>query len=83
MANKKNTWDFVVEHYPNYYSSNEIARSNDLEKLIHGEQEDGDSASKLLQDEYGGDDNNPHISIDRNELLVKIYEKAIENYLLL
>ncbi len=81
MKTEKNAWDFVIEYYPNYSSSNEIAHSDDLEKLKHDDYEDGDDASKLLYREYNGDINNPQIETDLNELLVQIYEKAIENYL--
>ena len=80
MANTKTVWDFVEEHYPNYYSSDDIALSDDLSKLVNGEQQSGDDADKMLQKEYGGDSNNPQILIDHNELLVKIYEESIENF---
>ncbi len=82
MANdKKTAWDFVEKYYPNYYSSDEIARNDDLSKLVNGEQNSGDDASKILEDEYGDDENNPQIQIDFNESLVRIYERAIENFL--
>lgn len=76
----KTAWDFVEQHYPNYDSSDEIAHNEDLCKLVNGEQQQGDAASKILDEEYGGDDKNPHIQIDFNESLVRIYEAAIENY---
>ena len=78
-TNKKRAWEFVYIYHPNY-SSKDIARSKDLAKLVNGEYEWGDNACKILELEYGGDDSNPHILIDHNELLVKIYEAAIEGY---
>ncbi|WP_165852717.1 hypothetical protein, partial [Enterobacter roggenkampii] len=54
--------------------------SDDLCKLVNGEQQNGDCASQLLKDEYNGDESNPGILIDHNEILVRIYEKAIENF---
>lgn len=83
MSKKKETktvWDFVEENYPGYHSSEDIAKSDDLHKLVNEEQEDGDDATFLLDKEYKGDVRNPHILIDHNELLVQIYEKAIENF---
>ena len=76
----KSAWDFVEENYPNYHSSQEIAKNDDLHKLANGEQEDGDSADRLLRDEYGGNEDNAHIQLDLNESLVRIYELSIENF---
>lgn len=73
-------WNFVMEYYPNYSSSDEIARNDDLQKLLDEEQEEGDSADRLLKKEYNGDVNNAHIQLDFNESLVRIYETAIENF---
>ena len=63
MSSMKTAWEFVEEYYLNYYSSNEIAHNDDLSKLVNGQQEDGDRASKILTEEYGGDVNNPKILI--------------------
>lgn len=88
MANKKlnnlrldkTAWNFVEENYPNYHTSQEIAYNDDLSKLVNGENNNGDDSSKLLDKEYGGDERNPHIQIDFNESLVRIYELSIENF---
>jgi hypothetical protein len=34
MTNLKTVWDFVEEYFPNYSSSDEILRNNDLSKAI-------------------------------------------------
>lgn len=34
MANIKTVWNFVEEYFPNYYSSDEILRNNDLSNAI-------------------------------------------------
>jgi len=83
MAQLKTAWDFVEAHYPNYHSSNEIAHSDDLAKLIDDDYTDDehDHAANLLRIEYGGDVKNPKIQADYNEVMVNIYEKAIENFL--
>lgn len=83
MAKKKATktaWDFVEENYPNYSTSVEIATNNDLHKLVNEEQEEGDSADKLLHEKYDGDVYSGHIQLDLNESLVRIYELSIENF---
>lgn len=76
----RTAWEFVEEHYPNYSSSDQIALSDDLSKLVNGEQQKGDDASKMLKDDYGNNSKNPRILIDHNELLVRIYEESIENF---
>ena len=34
MENLKTVWNFVEEYFPNYYSSDEILRNNDLSQAI-------------------------------------------------
>jgi len=77
----KSVWDFVEAFYPNYYSSDEIARNDDLQKLSDEEHQDGDDADKLLDKEYEGDINNGWIEIDLTESNAKIFKKAIEGYI--
>ena len=78
MANES-AWDFVVKYYPNYYSSNDIARADDLQKLLDGEV--NGCAEKILNEEYDGDIDNPQIQIDYTALHHDIYIVAIEEYL--
>lgn len=73
-------WDFVVEHYPNYYSDEKIALNNDLIKILNQENEDGDSASILFTEKYK--ENYNLVKEDHDGLLVIIYETAIKNFIL-
>jgi len=73
------SWDFVEKYYPNYTSSDEISLADDLSKLTHGEI-NGD-AETMLNEEYGGDINNPKIQADYDRIHVEIYETAIENFI--
>ena len=36
------TWDFVEKYYPDYYQSEEITLSDDLEKILKEEWEEGE-----------------------------------------
>jgi len=72
---------FIEEYYPNYHNSDEIARLNDLDKLLDEEYNDGDSAYELLVSDYGNNINNPKILADQRELLIQIYDAAAENFL--
>lgn len=60
-----NPWNFVEKHYPDYYSSQEIAHNNDLSKEIEDAKK---SPSLILIEDY-------------NRSCKAIYEKAIENYI--
>lgn len=40
MKNVKNVWEFVEKYFPNYSSSDEILRNNDLIKAIEQGEED-------------------------------------------
>jgi len=79
-----NAWDFVAKYYPNYYSSDDIAHNDDLEKLHFEEYEEGDCAHRLLIKEYGGEFNEESHKLIKRDLDASyrdIYERAIENYL--
>lgn len=81
MAQMTSAWDFVEKYYPNYEGSPVIALIGDLDKLVDIEYEDGDSAHKLLIDEYNGNINNPKIRIDHSHWMAYIYETAIEQFI--
>ncbi len=70
-------WEFVEKYYPNYSSCDDIARNEDLYRLIHKEQEEGDDADTLLQAEYNGDLNSGRIIIDYHNSLREIYARTI------
>ena len=76
------TQDFIEEYFPNYSSSQAITDLNDLQKLIDNEYEQGDCAHSLLTDVYMDNIDNPRIREDYSELLIRVYEKAIQGYLL-
>jgi hypothetical protein len=84
MEKLTNAWDFVAKYYPNYYSSDDIAHNDDLEKLHFEEYEEGDCAHRLLIEEYGGEFNEESHKLIKRDLDASyrdIYERAIENYL--
>tara|TARA_R110002020_G_scaffold154637_1_gene334695 strand:- start:2363 stop:2635 length:273 start_codon:yes stop_codon:yes gene_type:complete len=81
------TWSFIEEYYPNYTSSPEIALSDDLNKIICNEWEKGDASHTLIR-EIGLELNTNLLSAIRLEASkrsrsydLKIYHKAIQNYL--
>lgn len=71
------TWLFVEKHYPNYYTSDEIAHNDDLSKLTQREYNEGDGAHYLLMEVYGGDLDNEQIEIDFQISCYEIYETAL------
>lgn len=73
-------WDFVEKYYPNYHTCDLIALSDDLTKIIDEEFDAGDSAHKLLLEKYDGDRLSPEIFTDYHDVMMTIYEKAIENF---
>lgn len=74
-------WDFVEKYYPDYTGCSIIAQESDLCKLLDEEQEEGDCATDVLNDIYGGDINNPQIQIDHDRITAVIFERAIEGYI--
>lgn len=77
----KTPWDFVERYYQNFHSCDLIAESDDLSKILDEEFEVGDSSHKLLIHKYYGDVTNPQISIDYNNIMIQIYEKAIRRFI--
>jgi hypothetical protein len=74
-------WDFVEKYYPNYDSSDLIARSNDLAVICEDCQnlQEGSCAKKLFEDELGSS----LTEAEQEQYIVncKIYEQAIENFI--
>ena len=79
----ENEYDFIEKYYPNYSSSDEIARWNDLQKLIDLEYEEGDSAYWLLVKEFGGDYRRalPLIQQEHIRIQEQIYEQSIQGFI--
>lgn len=74
-------WDFVEKYYPNYTSSMLIAYSDDLQKIIDKEEDEGSDAEELLKINFEGD--RERAVPEQNKIMKKIYEEAIENFLTL
>lgn len=72
---------FIEEYYPGYSSSEDVARIEDLYKLLYNEYNKGDSAYVLLQEQYEGNINNPNIYWNKEMYRLIIIEKAVEGYL--
>ena len=77
----KTAWDFVEKYYPDYHRSEEISLSDDLEKIINEEWEEGDSSHNILVEQYMNDPKNPNIYTDYCLVMGLIYERSINNYL--
>jgi hypothetical protein len=82
--NNLSVWAFVEEHYPNYSTCDEIAFSDDLQKILDGEIDPDSGAEKLANQFYGNgcEAYRSQVERDLNEAKVKIYEKAIYNFLI-
>lgn len=79
MENKEhNPWSFIEQYYPNYSSSDMIARADDLSKVIHEEEEDQDDAYVMLRDEFEG--NRETVKEEYNRIHLEIYEDAVEAF---
>lgn len=74
----ESAWDFVEQWYPNYHSSNEIMRADDLQKILDEEDEEESGAHKLRIEL----DSNLIDHIDEWKIVhCDIYEKAIMNFI--
>lgn len=80
-------WDFVEQNLPKYHQSEEVAESNDLDKIIDNEYEEGDHADRLRQeiiDEIGTDDQfliEQKAQQKLNEVNAYLFEESIKNFL--
>ena len=88
LGRKELAWQILREnaeslaaHYPNYSSCNNIALIDDLTKIVDGEADPGSCAEQLLQDEFGGNDEDPRILEWLIEEETKAYRLAFENTL--
>jgi len=73
--------DFIEKFYPDYSNSDEIAYLNDLNKLVEGDYEDGDSADILLQRVWYGHIESNLIPIEQQKQYIRVLEKAIESFI--
>jgi hypothetical protein len=72
-------WDFVEKYYPKYYNQDLIAYSDDLQKIIDKEEEEGSDAAEILKNIFRG--MREPVVIEQNRIIREIYEEAIENFL--
>lgn len=70
-------WDFVEKYYPDYYSADEIAYADDLQKIKDGELEG--NAARLWEDKFKGDLD--AVEAEYNRVHVEIYKESIKSYL--
>lgn len=83
----KDVWDFVEQNLPDYYKSEEVAESNDLDKIIDNEYEEGDHADRLRQEiiEEIGTDDQFLIAQKAQQKLYEVnaylFEESIKNFL--
>lgn len=73
-----NVWDFIGEFYPGYSSADEIAHSEDLRKILDGEDEEGSAARTLKRNLQAACIS---VQVEYDQLHRAIYERAIENFL--
>lgn len=84
--NLPTAWDFVEKHYPDYYSCDEIAYSDDLSKVINGEMQEGDNSMELWESTLEANNGNEQDAMKQIKesyemIMFVIYEKAIENFI--
>ena len=73
-------WDFVVKYYPDYSSCDQIARANDLDAILtESDGNWGESAQLMWKHELS--QSFPEAARVNDELLVRIYQDAIEGYI--
>ena len=72
-------WEFVEKYHPKYYSDNEIAIADELQKIVDGEVEEGSCAEDYFINTC--DENMEVVKEKYNKVHRSIYEKAIEGYL--
>lgn len=77
--NKLKVWYFVEKYFPNYHTSDEIARSNDLSVILEGCAKEGSIAAEIFAEEF--DNNIDAVKQAHNESELYILQTAIENFL--
>ncbi len=77
----KNPQDFIEKYYLGYDSCSKIARFNDLDLLVHEEEEEGSIASEILYKEFAGYRSHSELNYEHRELAVYILETAIQGYI--
>lgn len=74
------SWDFVEKFYPNYYSSDEIAKANDLDMILtEPDTEWNEGANRIWL--YEAEEDMYNVACIQDEVMSNVYRKAIEGYL--
>jgi hypothetical protein len=73
-------WDFVIKYYPDYYRSGEIAKANDLDAILTETDGNWGEPAQLMW-KYELSESFAEAARVNDELLVKIYQSAIEGYI--
>lgn len=83
MKPMESVWDFVERYVWKYHNNEEVARADDLQRLIDDEFEEGDCAHQLLVKEFGGSRESSLGKIQEayNEVHVRLYEDAIIRFI--
>jgi len=72
---------FIEENYSNYDKCEDVARLDDLYKIVYNEYEDDDVSNSILFLEFDGRTDHPSIYLEILELENKIKEKSILDFL--
>lgn len=75
----ENSWGFIERYYPNYSSSDQILRADMLYKILQQEYEEGDDTDKYFEEYYNY--RLSEVGTAYDELMLSIYEKAINGYI--
>jgi len=75
-----NPWDFVEKYYPGYSSCDQIAKANDLDVIMTEPDCNWGEAAQLMW-KYKLNGSHVKAAMVQDELLVKIYQSAIEGYI--
>jgi hypothetical protein len=73
-------WDFVEKYYPGYSSCGQIAKANDLDVILTETDGNWGEAAQLMW-KYELSESFAEAARVNDELLVKIYQSAIEGYI--
>lgn len=75
-----NPWDFVEKYYPGYSNCGQIAKANDLDVILTESDGNWGEAAQLMW-KYELNESFIEAARVNDELLVKIYQSAIEGYI--
>ena len=77
--NAKDAINFLEIHYPGYYQSDLVAYSDDLQKILDNEMEEGSEAERIFHKDFDGQRDIAVSEFDR--VMKELYEGAIEAFI--